>query len=58
MQVAVTPEHSQAIQIGRTVVIIELKREADLKERGKTAGRNHTERSEHRLDSKKVLERK
>ena len=31
MEVAVTPEHAQAMQIGRTVVIIELRREQDMK---------------------------
>ena len=40
MEVAVTPEHPQAMQIGRTVVIIELKREHDIKERMKS-GRIH-----------------
>ena len=39
MEVAVTPEHAQALQIGRTVVIIEMKKEQDLKERMKS-GRN------------------
>ena len=40
MEVAVTPDHAQAIQIGRTVVILELKKESDLKERAKTSRAN------------------
>jgi hypothetical protein len=31
MEVAVTPEHAQAMQIGRTVVIIEVRKESDLR---------------------------
>ena len=40
MEIAVTPDHAQAIQIGRTVVILELKKESDLKERAKTSRAN------------------
>lgn len=40
MEVGVTPDHAQAIQIGRTVVIIELKKETELKERVKTGRSN------------------
>ena len=43
MEVAVTPDHPQAIQIGRTVVIIEMKKEQELKERLKT-GRTNVEK--------------
>lgn len=53
MEVAVTPDHAQAIQIGRTVVIVEMKKEVDLKERMKS-GKNH-EKGEVKQESKKLL---
>lgn len=48
MEVSVSPEHSPAIQVGRTVVILEMKREADVREKQKIKTQN-LERGDFRL---------
>lgn len=59
MEVAVTPEHSQAIQIGRTVVILEVRREADLKEKQLKSTKNAAEKIDFKfVDSKKSIDRR
>lgn len=59
MEVAVTPEHSQAIQIGRTVVILEVRREADLKEKQQRSTKNAAEKIDFKfVDSKKSIDRR
>lgn len=59
MEVSVTPEHSQAIQIGRTVVILEMRREQDLKEKIRS-GKNNTEKIDFKMlpESKKSIDRR
>ena len=55
MEMALTPEHSQAIQIGRTVVVLELRMEFDLKQKMKSG---RVEKDYKVGESKKNLERK